>query len=44
VRQWAFPDFLKNQTGTFVPDVSGHFSVFEVLNFFAQQIIKNAPE
>ena len=27
----------------FVLCVSGHFSVFEVLNFFVQQIIKNAP-
>lgn len=38
-----FPIFFKNQKGTCVPDVSGHFSVFEVLNFFVQQIIKNAP-
>lgn len=30
--------------GTFVLCISGHFSVFEVLNFFVQQIIKNAPE
>ena len=29
--------------GIFVLCVSGHFSVFEVLNFFVQQIIKNAP-